>query len=47
MKVLVSDISFQIINGVLSEKKVEWSYEYFCDVVAAEGIRYRKDIGKE
>src|SRR4030043_1951397 len=37
LKTPLSDISFQIINGVLSEKKVEWSYEYFCDVVAAAG----------
>ncbi len=33
----LSDISFQIINGVLGEKKVEWSHDYYCDVVAAQG----------
>ena len=37
LKTPLSDISFQIINGVLSEKKVEWSQDYFCDVVAAAG----------
>lgn len=33
----LSDISQQIISGVLSEKKVEWSQDSFCDVVAAQG----------
>jgi phosphoribosylamine--glycine ligase len=33
----LTDISFQIINGVLSGKKVEWSQNYFCDIVAAAG----------
>ena len=37
LKTPLSDISFQIINGVLSEKKVEWSSDYLCDVVAAQG----------
>jgi len=37
LKTPLSDIGFQITNGVLSEKKVEWSSDYFCDVVAAAG----------
>lgn len=37
LKTPLTDISFQIINGVLRDKKVEWSQEYFCDVVAAAG----------
>jgi phosphoribosylamine-glycine ligase len=37
LKTPLSDISFQIINGVLSEKKVEWTQDYFCDIVAAAG----------
>lgn len=44
LKTPLSYISFQIINGVLSEKRVEWSPDYFCDVVAAAGrTRQRKD----
>jgi phosphoribosylamine--glycine ligase len=49
LKTPLSDISFQIINGVLSEKQVEWSQEYFLDVVAAAGrtrqIRHGKSKG--
>ncbi len=37
LKTPLSDISFQIINGVLSGKRVEWIPDYFCDVVAATG----------
>lgn len=37
LKTPLSDIGFQITDGVLSEKKVEWSSDYFCDVVAAAG----------
>ena len=37
LKTPLSDISFQIFNGVLSEKKVEWISDYFLDVVAAQG----------
>lgn len=37
LKTPLSEISFQIINGVLSDKKVEWSQDFFCDVVAAAG----------
>ncbi len=37
LKTPMSDISFQIINGMLSDKKVEWSDDYYCDVVAAAG----------
>ncbi|NCO67871.1 MAG: phosphoribosylamine--glycine ligase [Nitrospirae bacterium CG_4_10_14_0_8_um_filter_41_23] len=46
LKTPLNDISFQIINGVLSEKKVEWSYEYFCDVVAAAGRTRQVKNGK-
>ena len=42
----LSDISFQIINGVLSEKKVEWSKDYYCDVVAAQGRTRQMKNGK-
>jgi len=49
LKTPLSGISFQIINGVLSEKKVEWTQDYFCDVVAAAGrtrqIRKGKNKG--
>ena len=37
LKTPLSDISFQIIHGVLSGKKVDWSNDYYCDVVAAAG----------
>jgi len=37
LKTPLSDISFQIIRGVLSDKKVEWTNDYYCDVVAAAG----------
>jgi phosphoribosylamine--glycine ligase len=37
LKTPMSDISFQIIHGMLSDKKVEWSDDYYCDVVAAAG----------
>src|SRR4030043_890268 len=46
LKTPLSDISFQIINGVLSEKKVEWSRDYFCDVVAAQGRTRQVKDGK-
>jgi phosphoribosylamine--glycine ligase len=42
----LSDISFQIINGVLSDKKVEWSQDYYCDVVAAAGRTRQMKKGK-
>jgi phosphoribosylamine--glycine ligase len=49
LKTPLSEISHQIITGVLSEKKVEWSPEYLCDVVAASGrtrqIRNGKNKG--
>ncbi|OGW38340.1 MAG: hypothetical protein A2Y97_11215 [Nitrospirae bacterium RBG_13_39_12] len=49
LKTPLSDISFQIISGVLSEKKVEWSQDYYCDVVAAAGrtrqVRHGKNKG--
>ncbi len=49
LKTPLSDISSQIITGVLSDKKVEWSQDYFCDVVAAAGrtrqIRHGKSKG--
>jgi phosphoribosylamine--glycine ligase len=46
LKTPLSDISFQIINGVLSEKKVEWSGDYWCDVVAAAGRTRQVRQGK-
>ncbi len=46
LKTPLSDISFQIINGVLSEKKVEWSREYFLDVIAAAGRTRQIKSGK-
>ncbi|MEW6418968.1 MAG: phosphoribosylamine--glycine ligase [Nitrospirota bacterium] len=46
LKTPLSDISFQIINGVLSEKGVEWSPDYFCDVVAAAGRTQQRKNGK-
>jgi len=46
LKTPLSDISFQIINGVLSEKKVEWSQDYYCDVVAAVGRTRQIKNGK-
>jgi phosphoribosylamine--glycine ligase len=42
----LSDISFQIINGVLGEKKTEWSRDYYCDVVAAQGRTRQMKGGK-
>jgi len=46
LKTPLSDISFQIINGVLSEKKVECSQDYYCDVVAAAGRTRQMKNGK-
>jgi phosphoribosylamine--glycine ligase len=46
LKTPLSDISFQITNGVLSDKKVEWSKDYFCDVVAAAGRTRQLKHGK-
>jgi phosphoribosylamine--glycine ligase len=46
LKTPLSDISFQIIKGVLSDKKVEWSPDYFCDVVAAQGRTRQMKNGK-
>jgi phosphoribosylamine--glycine ligase len=49
LKTPLTDICFQIISGVLSEKKVEWSQDYYCDVVAAAGrtrqVRHGKNKG--
>ncbi len=42
----LSEISAQIINGVLHTQKVEWSDEYFCDVVAAAGRTRQMKHGK-
>ncbi len=42
----ISDISFQIINGILHEKKVEWSQDFYCDVVAAAGRTKQIKNGK-
>ncbi|MEW6570381.1 MAG: phosphoribosylamine--glycine ligase [Nitrospirota bacterium] len=46
LKTPMSDISFQIINGVLSERRVEWSHDYYCDVVAAIGRTRQIKNGK-
>lgn len=46
LKTPLSDISLQIINGVLSDKKVEWSQDYYCDVVAAAGRTRQIKDGK-
>jgi phosphoribosylamine--glycine ligase len=46
LKTSLSDISFQIFNGVLSESRVEWSSDYFLDVVAAQGRTRQKKNGK-
>ncbi|MEW6003436.1 MAG: phosphoribosylglycinamide synthetase C domain-containing protein, partial [Nitrospirota bacterium] len=46
LKTSLSDISFQIINGVLSERKVEWIADYYCDVVAAQGRTRQTKNGK-
>jgi phosphoribosylamine---glycine ligase len=46
LKTSLSDISFQIINGVLGKKSVEWSPDYFCDVVAAAGRTRQMKNGK-
>ncbi|MEW6586899.1 MAG: phosphoribosylamine--glycine ligase [Nitrospirota bacterium] len=46
LKTPLSDISFQIINGVLSDRKVEWSKDYYCDVVAAAGRTRQMKNGK-
>lgn len=37
LKTPLSEISSQIISGVLGEGKVEWSKDFYCDVVAAAG----------
>lgn len=42
----LSDISFNIFKETLSEKKVEWSPDYFCDVVAAQGKTRQMKNGK-
>jgi phosphoribosylamine--glycine ligase len=42
----LTDISFQIINGVLKDKRVEWSNDYYCDVVAAAGRTRQRKNGK-
>jgi phosphoribosylamine--glycine ligase len=42
----LSDISFQIINGLLGKNNVEWSPDYFCDVVAAAGRTRQMKNGK-
>ena len=46
LKTPLSDISLQIINGVLSDKKVEWNSDYFLDVVAAQGRTRQMKDGK-
>jgi len=46
LKTPLSEIGFQIINGVLAEKRVEWSPDYYCDVVAAAGRTRQMKGGK-
>ncbi len=46
LKTPLSEISFQIFNGLLSEKKVEWISDYFLDVVAAQGRTRQMKNGK-
>ncbi len=46
LKTPLSEICSQIISGVLSGKKVEWSRDYFCDVVAAAGRTRQMKHGK-
>jgi phosphoribosylamine--glycine ligase len=46
LKTSLSDISFQIFNGILSKANVEWSSDYFLDVVAAQGRTRQKRNGK-
>ncbi|MFZ5907129.1 MAG: phosphoribosylamine--glycine ligase [Nitrospirota bacterium] len=46
LKTPLTDICSQIIQGVLSEKKVEWSGDYYCDVVAAAGRTRQMKNGK-
>jgi phosphoribosylamine--glycine ligase len=46
LKTSLSDISFKISDGVLSEANVEWSSDYFLDVVAAQGRTRQKRNGK-
>jgi phosphoribosylamine---glycine ligase len=46
LKTPLSDISFQIINGVLGDREVEWSKDYYCDVVAAAGRTRQMKNGK-
>jgi phosphoribosylamine--glycine ligase len=46
LKTPLSEISSQIIRGVLGGMKVEWSNEYYCDVVAAAGRTRQVRQGK-
>jgi phosphoribosylamine--glycine ligase len=45
LKTPMSDISSQIISGILNGK-VEWSNDYYCDVVAAQGRTRQMKHGK-
>ncbi len=42
----ITDISLQIINGILREKEVKWSNDFYCDVVAAVGRTKQVKNGK-
>ena len=42
----LSEISSQIIHGVLSSTEVRWSRDYYCDVVAAAGRTRQMRQGK-
>jgi phosphoribosylamine---glycine ligase len=46
LKTPLSDISSQIINGVLSDKRIEWIPDYYCDVVAVAGRTRQMKGGK-
>jgi phosphoribosylamine--glycine ligase len=46
LKSPMSDLSFQIFNEVLSEKNLDWSHDYYCDVVAAQGRTRQMKNGK-
>lgn len=46
LKTSPSDICFRILEGVLSGTEIEWSPDYFLDVVAAQGRTRQKRNGK-
>jgi phosphoribosylamine--glycine ligase len=46
LKTPLSEISFRIIQGILGEKEVEWSSDYYCDVVVVAGRTRQIKNGK-